>query len=290
MALAPAAWPRCSTGCVRDGGAACPGAAPTLRSVLGVAGDMTVAAAGRRRGAGEDRTRCHSRGRLKELKVGFERRKRGAFVGLGFIVDFRGRGRSAAMIKGVTTMAMRTNTAYARPQGMRTNHSHDTATSIANYAQIRRLLRRAGLMRRREVGRGHLRAHRGGRGGAAWDDGGQGGVSRGRGLGLHRRHRGRGGGACLACARGHHVFAAGAGDGDDSHGARLMPVASARDHRALARDPSPCRRHGRADHATGAAILPPSWQSFGPPPPMLLCAQGLAPVRANTPTGRTCCA
>ena len=59
----------------------------------GVAGDMTVAAlvdAGVPEKVVRDAVRAVG---VKGLKVGFERRKRGAFVGLGFTVDWPGKAR-----------------------------------------------------------------------------------------------------------------------------------------------------------------------------------------------------
>jgi pyridinium-3,5-bisthiocarboxylic acid mononucleotide nickel chelatase len=90
----------------------------------GVAGDMTVAAlvdagvparvvAGAVAGMG-----------LKALKVGFERRKRGAFVGLGFKVDWVGK---------------------EHDHGHDHEHGHGHGHEHRDYAEIRRLLRRSSL-------------------------------------------------------------------------------------------------------------------------------------------------
>lgn len=120
----------------------------------GVAGDMTVAAlvdVGVPQKVVRDAVGALG---LKKLKVGFETRKRGAFVGLGFTVDFPGKEQEPEHTHG-----------HAHHHEHEHEHDHDHGHSHADhehghehhthagahghehrdYAEIRRLLRRARL-------------------------------------------------------------------------------------------------------------------------------------------------
>ena len=92
----------------------------------GVAGDMTVAAlvdAGVPERVVVDAVRAVG---AKGLKVGFEKRKRGAFVGLGFKVDWPGKH-------------------HGHDHGHGQGHDHGHDHGHRDYAEIRRLLRRSAL-------------------------------------------------------------------------------------------------------------------------------------------------
>jgi pyridinium-3,5-bisthiocarboxylic acid mononucleotide nickel chelatase len=105
---------------------------------------------------------------LAGLRVGFERRKRGAFVGLGFTVQWPGmkRGRGAghghgaesetaaghgsghgppAGTSGPTPHPLPPLAARAPSHGHDHDHDHDHGHEHRDYAEIRRLLRRAAL-------------------------------------------------------------------------------------------------------------------------------------------------
>jgi uncharacterized protein (TIGR00299 family) protein len=106
----------------------------------GVAGDMTVAAlvdAGVPEKVVLEAVRAVG---LKGLKVGFERRKRGAFVGLGFNVDFPGK--APVQDHGHDHEHSRD---HEHAHGHEHSHDHNHSHEHRDYAEIRGLLRRAGL-------------------------------------------------------------------------------------------------------------------------------------------------
>jgi hypothetical protein len=75
---------------------------------------------------------------LKGLKVGFERRKRGAFVGLGFNVDFPGKAKAH---EGGHDHGHD----HDHDHGHKGGHGHEGGHEHRDYAEIRRLLKRARL-------------------------------------------------------------------------------------------------------------------------------------------------
>jgi uncharacterized protein (TIGR00299 family) protein len=243
----------------------------------GVAGDMTVAAlvdAGVPEKIVRDAIRSIG---LKRLKVGFERRKRGAFVGLGFNVDFPGKGEGH-------------DHGHDHGHGHDHDHDHDHdhghqhAHEHRDYAAIRRLLRRAGLdakakklaqeiFERIAVAEAALHGmtvdkvafHEVG----AWDS-----IADIVGAA-----------AALAWLAPSMVTATppvlGTGTIRTAHG--LMPVPAPATTAILRGLPVLVEGKGELTTPTGAAILAAVVQSFGPPPPMRLCAQGFgAGTREHT--------
>jgi uncharacterized protein (TIGR00299 family) protein len=234
----------------------------------GVAGDMTVAAlvdAGVPEKIVRDAIRAVG---LKELKVGFERRKRGAFVGLGFNVDFPGKGEKRGHGHGHDHEHM-------HDHGHAHDHAHGHGHEHRDYAEIRRLLRRAGLdakakklaediFERIAVAEAALHGmtvdkvafHEVG----AWDS-----IADIVGAA-----------AALAWLAPAAITSSppvlGSGTIHTAHG--LMPVPAPATTALLRGIPVLAEGTGELTTPTGAAILATIVQSFGPPPPMLLCAQG----------------
>lgn len=251
----------------------------------GAAGDMTVAALVDA-GVPEKivRDAIHAIG-LKGLKVGFERRKRGAFVGLGFNVDFPGKGDGHDH-----------GHDHGHEHDHGHGHSHDHghghdhadehkhAHEHRDYAEIRRLLRRSGLdaktkklaeeiFERIAVAEAALHGmtvdkvafHEVG----AWDS-----IADIVGAA-----------AALAWLAPSAVTASppalGSGTIRTAHG--LMPVPAPATTAILSGLPVLVEGKGELTTPTGAAILAAVVQSFGPPPPMRLCAQGFgAGTREHT--------
>jgi pyridinium-3,5-bisthiocarboxylic acid mononucleotide nickel chelatase len=242
----------------------------------GVAGDMTVAAlvdVGVPEKVVLDAIRSVG---LKGLKVGFERRKRGAFVGLGFKVGFPGKGDAAGHGSGSGTGSGHGHGHghdhdHGHDHGHRTGHGHEHR----DYAEIRRLLRRAGLdakakklaeeiFERIAVVEAALHGrpldkvafHEVG----AWDS-----IAAIVGAA-----------AALAWLEPAAVTATppvlGSGTIRTAHG--LMPVPAPATTAILRGLPVLAEGTGELTTPTGAAILASVVQSFGPPPPMRLCAQG----------------
>ena len=240
----------------------------------GVAGDMTVAAlvdAGVPEKVVREAIRAVG---LKGLKVGFERRKRGAFVGLGFNVDFPGKGE---------TRGHGHDHGHGHGHGHGHDHDHDHehghdhghGHEHRDYAEIRRLLRRAGLdakakklaediFERIAVAEAALHGmtvdkvafHEVG----AWDS-----IADIVGAA-----------AALAWLAPAAITSSppvlGSGTIRTAHG--LMPVPAPATTALLRGLPVLAEGTGELTTPTGAAILAAVVQSFGPPPPMRLCAQG----------------
>jgi pyridinium-3,5-bisthiocarboxylic acid mononucleotide nickel chelatase len=226
----------------------------------GVAGDMTVAAlvdAGVPEKVVLDAVRAVG---LKGLKVRFERRKRGAFVGLGFNVDFPGKAEDHG---------------HGHGHDHDHRHGHGVAHEHRDYAEIRRLLRRAGLdskarklaediFERIAVAEAALHGvtldkvafHEVG----AWDS-----IADIVGAA-----------AALAWLEPAAVTATppvlGSGTIRAAHG--LMPVPAPATAAILRGLPVLVEGTGELTTPTGAAILAAVVQSFGSPPPMRILAQG----------------
>jgi hypothetical protein len=240
----------------------------------GVAGDMTVAAlvdAGVPEKIVRDAIRAVG---LKELKVGFERRKRGAFVGLGFNVDFPGKGEKRGHDHG-NDHGHAHEHGHMHDHGHAHDHAHGHGHEHRDYAEIRRLLRRAGLdakakklaediFERIAVAEAALHGmtvdkvafHEVG----AWDS-----IADIVGAA-----------AALAWLAPAAITSSppvlGSGTIHTAHG--LMPVPAPATTALLRGIPVLAEGTGELTTPTGAAILATIVQSFGPPPPMLLCAQG----------------
>ena len=240
----------------------------------GVAGDMTVAAlvdAGVPEKVVRDAIRAMG---LKELKVGFERRKRGAFVGLGFNVEFPGKsdghGHQHDHDHGHAH-------GHNHDHGQDHDHGHDHghAHSHRDYAEIRRLLRKSGLdaktkklaeavFERIAVAEAALHGstvdkvafHEVG----AWDS-----IADIVGAA-----------AAIAWLEPASVSSTppvlGSGTIHTAHG--LMPVPAPATTAILRGLPVLAEGTGELTTPTGAAILAAIVQSFGAPPPMRLQAQG----------------
>jgi len=238
----------------------------------GVAGDMTVAALVHA-GVPEKvvRDAIHAIG-LKELKVGFESRKRGAFVGLGFTVDFPGKRKAQGHDH---EHDHEHGHEHDHEHGHGHEHEHGHAHEHRDYAEIRRLLRRAGLgakakklaediFERIAVAEAELHGrpldkvafHEVG----AWDS-----IADIVGAA-----------AALAWLEPSAVTATppvlGSGTIRTAHG--LMPVPAPATTAILRGLPVLAEGTGELTTPTGAAILAEVVQSFGPPPPMRLYAQG----------------
>jgi uncharacterized protein (TIGR00299 family) protein len=249
----------------------------------GAAGDMTVAAlvdAGVPEKVVRDAIRAIG---LKGLKVGFERRKRGAFVGLGFNVDFPGKSEGHGLDH---------DHGHDHDQGHDHDHEHGHehaeehkhAHEHRDYAEIRRLLRRASLdakakklaeeiFERIAVAEAALHGmtvdkvafHEVG----AWDS-----IADIVGAA-----------AALAWLAPSAITATppvlGSGTIRTAHG--LMPVPAPATTAILRGLPVLLEGKGELTTPTGAAILAAVVQSFGPPPPLRLCAQGFgAGTREHT--------
>jgi uncharacterized protein (TIGR00299 family) protein len=122
----------------------------------GIAGDMAVAALVDAGVPAKVVIEAVGRMGVRGLKVGFERRKRGAYVGRGFVVDVRGNGGSGRAAK--KKAAPVHDHAHAHDHahddahahddhhhGHEEAHHHDGAHSHRDYADIRRLIKRARL-------------------------------------------------------------------------------------------------------------------------------------------------
>ena len=240
----------------------------------GVAGDMTVAAlvdAGVPEKVVRDAIRAMG---LKELKVGFERRKRGAFVGLGFNVDFPGKGDGHGHQHDHDHGHAH---GHNHDHGQDHDHGHDHghAHSHRDYAEIRRLLRKSGLdaktkklaeavFERIAVAEAALHGstvdkvafHEVG----AWDS-----IADIVGAA-----------AAIAWLEPASVSSTppvlGSGTIRTAHG--LMPVPAPATTAILRGLPVLAEGTGELTTPTGAAILAAIVQSFGAPPPMRLQAQG----------------
>ena len=250
----------------------------------GVAGDMTVAAlvdAGVPEKVVLDAIRTIG---LKGLKVGFEQRKRGAFVGLGFNVDFPGKGEKRGH-KHDHDHDHEHEHEHEHEHGHGHDHDHDHAHGREHahghghehrdYAEIRRLLRRADLdakakklaeeiFERIAVAEAALHGmtldkvafHEVG----AWDS-----IADIVGAA-----------AALAWLAPAAITSSppvlGSGTIRTAHG--LMPVPAPATTALLRGIPVLAEGTGELTTPTGAAILATVVQSFGPPPPMRLRAQG----------------
>jgi uncharacterized protein (TIGR00299 family) protein len=279
----------------------------------GVAGDMTVAAlvdAGVPEKVVRDAVLAVG---VKGLKVGFERRKRGAFVGLGFTVDWPGKARerdghehghghgsdsedpspaerrSAASPRErgeagshghghgseVPSPAEHRSAASPRERGEAGSHGHGHGHEHRDYAEIRRLIRRASLdggakmlalriferIAREEallhgVALDRVAFHEVG----AWDS-----IADIVGAA-----------AALAWLEPSAVTSAppvlGSGAIHTAHG--LMPVPAPATAAILRGLPVLAEGKGELTTPTGAAILAAVVGAFVPPPPMRLVAQG----------------
>jgi uncharacterized protein (TIGR00299 family) protein len=248
----------------------------------GVAGDMTVAAlvdAGVPEKVVLDAIRTIG---LKGLKVGFEQRKRGAFVGLGFNVDFPGKGEKRGH-KHDHDHDHEHEHEHEHEHGHDHGHDHAHGREHAHghghehrdYAEIRRLLRRADLdakakklaeeiFERIAVAEAALHGmtldkvafHEVG----AWDS-----IADIVGAA-----------AALAWLAPAAITSSppvlGSGTIRTAHG--LMPVPAPATTALLRGIPVLAEGTGELTTPTGAAILATVVQSFGPPPPMRLRAQG----------------
>jgi uncharacterized protein (TIGR00299 family) protein len=231
----------------------------------GVAGDMTVAAlvdAGVPEKVVLDAIRAVG---LKGLKVGFERRKRGAFVGLGFNVDFPGKGEML-------------DHDHGHDHGHDRAHGHGHGTSgheHRDYAEIRRLLRRAGLDTKAKKLAGDIFER------IAVAEAALHGMTVDK-VAFHEVGAWDsiadivGAAAALTWLEPSAVTATppvlGSGTIRTAHG--LMPVPAPATTAILRGLPVLAEGTGELTTPTGAAILAAVVQSFGPPPPMRLCAQG----------------
>lgn len=260
----------------------------------GVAGDMTVAAlvdAGVPQKVVRDAIRALG---LRQLKVGFEARKRGAFAGLGFTVDFPGKDHGHDHAHDHDHDDGHDH-AHAHDNGHVHAHGHDhrrrkheTAHEHRDYGDIRRLLRRAALDRNARslaedifarladaearmhgIAADKVRFHEVG----AWDS-----IADVVGAA-----------AALAWLAPASVSSTppvlGTGTIRTAHG--LMPVPAPATVALLRGKPVLSEGHGELTTPTGAAILASVVQSFGCAPPMLLASQGFGagtreqPDRAN---------
>jgi uncharacterized protein (TIGR00299 family) protein len=125
----------------------------------GIAGDMAVAALVDAGVPAKVVIEAVGRMGVRGLTVGFERRKRGAYVGRGFIVDVPGNGKSARAAKKKTVPVRHHDHPHdhdhahdhdhdhdhAHQHGQEKAHHHDGAHSHRDYAEIRRLIKRARL-------------------------------------------------------------------------------------------------------------------------------------------------
>jgi uncharacterized protein (TIGR00299 family) protein len=253
----------------------------------GAAGDMTVAAlvdAGVPEKIVRDAIRAMG---LKGLKVGFERRKRGAFVGLGFNVDFPGKGEGHGHDHGHDHDHEHDHEhghGHDHDHGHEHAHEPKDAHEHRDYAEIRRLLRRASLdakakklaeeiFARIAVAEAALHGmtvdkvafHEVG----AWDS-----IADIVGAA-----------AAFAWLAPSSVTATppvlGSGTIRTAHG--LMPVPAPATAAILRGVPVLMEGKGELTTPTGAAILAAVVQSFGPSPPLRLVAQGFgAGTREHT--------
>jgi pyridinium-3,5-bisthiocarboxylic acid mononucleotide nickel chelatase len=245
----------------------------------GVAGDMTVAAlvdAGVPQKVVRDAVGALG---LKKLKVGFETRKRGAFVGLGFTVDFPGKEHEHDPMHG---HAHEHGHSHAHDNHDDHDHGHSQHTHAGahghehrDYAEIRRLLRRARLdgklralaeemfarlaeaeARMHGIAVDKVRFHEVG----AWDS-----IADVVGAA-----------AALAWLAPASISSTppvlGTGMIRTAHG--LIPVPAPATAAILHGKPVLSEGTGELTTPTGAAILATVVQSFGPPPAMRLQAQG----------------
>ena len=236
----------------------------------GIAGDMTVAAlvdAGVPAKVVRDAVGAMG---LKRLKVGFERRRRGAFVGLGFNADFPGKGHRYD---------------HDRQQDAGRGHGHDPHGSHGHdhghkhehrdYAEIRRLLRRAGLEAKAKRLAGEIFER------IATAEAALHGTTLDK-VAFHEVGAWDsiadvvGAAAAIVWLDPSAVSATspvlGWGTIRTAHG--LMPVPAPATTAILRGLPVLAEGTGELTTPTGAAILAAVVQSFGPPPPMRLCAQG----------------
>jgi pyridinium-3,5-bisthiocarboxylic acid mononucleotide nickel chelatase len=110
----------------------------------GVAGDMTVAALVDAGVPAKVVTEAVKAVGVKGLEVGFERRKRGAFVGLGFTVDWPGK-RADHDHDHVHGKSHVHDHDHGKQHDHVHVHDHDHVHEHRDYAEIRRLLRKARL-------------------------------------------------------------------------------------------------------------------------------------------------
>jgi uncharacterized protein (TIGR00299 family) protein len=232
----------------------------------GVAGDMTVAAlvdAGVPEKVVLDAVRAVG---LKGLKVGFERRKRGAFVGLGFNVDFPGKAESSGHDH---------DHGHGHGQDHDHEHGHGHGHEHRDYAEIRRLLRRAGLdVKARKLAEGIFER-------IAVAEAALHGVTVDK-VTFHEVGAWDsiadivGAAAALAWLAPAAVTATppalGSGIIRTAHG--LMPVPAPATAAILRGLPVLAEGTGELTTPTGAAILAVVVGSFSPPPPMRILAQG----------------
>ena len=238
----------------------------------GVAGDMTVAAlvdAGVPEKVVRDAIRAVG---LKGLKVGFERRKRGAFVGLGFTVDFPGKTEAHSH-----DHEHGTGSGSGHGSGHDHDHDHDHGHGHEHrdYAEIRRLLRRAGLGAKAKKLAGDIFER------IAVVEA----ALHGRSVDKVAFHEVGawdsiadivGAAAAIAWLEPSAVTATppvlGSGTIRTAHG--LMPVPAPATTAILRGLPVLAEGTGELTTPTGAAILAAVVRSFGSPPPMRLVAQG----------------
>jgi uncharacterized protein (DUF111 family) len=217
---------------------------------------------------------------LKDLKVGFERRKRGAFVGLGFTVDFPGKKREASLDHG---HGHDHDHDHDHDHGHDHDHDHDRGKGHGSehhhahrdYAEIRRLIRRAGLEAKTKKLAGEIFAR------IAESEAALHGVAVDK-VAFHEVGAWDsiadiiGAAAALAwlspAAITSTPLVLGSGTIRTAHG--LMPVPAPATVAILRGLPVLAEGTGELTTPTGAAILATVVQSFGPPPPMRICAQG----------------
>jgi uncharacterized protein (TIGR00299 family) protein len=232
----------------------------------GVAGDMTVAAlvdAGVPEKVVIGAIRAMG---LPGLKVGFERRRRGAFVGLGFTVNWPGKGEEHAH-----------HHDHGHDHGHDHEHSHAHAHSHEHrdYAEIRRLLRKAALEPEVKKLAGEIFER------IAEAEAALHGVSVDK-VAFHEVGAWDsvadivGAAAALAWLDPVDVTSTppvvGSGTIHTAHG--LMPVPAPATAALLRGLPVLTDGKGELTTPTGAAILATVVRSFGPPPPLRLRAQG----------------
>ena len=236
----------------------------------GVAGDMTVAAlvdVGVPEKVVCDAVRSLG---LKELKIGFERRKRGAFVGMGFKVDYPGKAREHGHGHDHGH-----DHGHEHGHGHDHDHDHDHGHEHRDYAEIRRLIRRAGLNAETKKLAGEIFER------IAVAEAALHGVSVDR-VAFHEVGAWDsiadivGAAAALAWLAPGAVTATppvlGSGMIRSAHG--LMPVPAPATVAILRGLPVLTEGTGELTTPTGAAILATVVQSFGSPPPMRMLAQG----------------
>jgi uncharacterized protein (TIGR00299 family) protein len=209
---------------------------------------------------------------VQGLKVGFERRKRGAFVGMGFTVDWPGKGKKHGHDHDH-------DHGHDHDQGHGHDQGHDAGSGKAHehrdYAEIRRLLRKAAFEPKAKKLAGDIFER------IARAEGALHGVSVDK-VAFHEVGAWDsiadivGAAAALAWLEPVDVTSTppvvGSGTIRTAHG--LMPVPAPATAAILRGLPVLTDGKGELTTPTGAAILATVVRSFGPPPPLRLMAQG----------------